>query len=75
MLVLGLREGDEVVVQVPGYPDMVVTYTEHRGGDRIRLGFAADPAIKINRRKRLERQEAASGVVEPDGDCLTRGDS
>lgn len=59
MLVLTRQEGQHVVITIPDGREVVVTMVEVRGDHRARIGFTADPDIKIMREElqiRIDRE-------------------
>jgi carbon storage regulator CsrA len=61
MLVLGRKLNEAVRITTPGGETVEVTVARiDRGG--VRLGFAADPAVRIDRLEVAERRAAAPAV-------------
>jgi carbon storage regulator len=49
MLVLSRKRNEKLVVRVPGVERPIVLTVVELRGDKVRLGYDADPAVKINR--------------------------
>jgi carbon storage regulator len=56
MLVLSRKVGQEIVIG-EGADRVVITVTEVRGGDRVRLGITAPPHVRVDRREVRDRRE------------------
>lgn len=70
MLVLSRKLHEEIVIQVPGYHEIVITPTDIRR-DKVRIGIKADDTVQIWRREVLNQRQAASTTAEsaePAGD-------
>ena len=65
MLVLS-RQRDETVVIKAGDQTILVNIVDVRG-DKIRLGFTADPAVTIDRLEVWERKEVQRKEAEAQG--------
>ena len=55
MLVLGRREGEQVVIEAGS--QRIVVEVCRIGGGAVRIGFDADPSVRIYREEVLERKE------------------
>jgi carbon storage regulator CsrA len=55
VLILSRRAGEEIVIQVPGRPDIVVAVVQFTGPGQVRIGVAATPDVTVHRREVAER--------------------
>lgn len=70
VLILSRKQGEVVILRVPGYPDVKVQVTRiERAGRTVRLGFAADPRIGIYRTRVPEEKEEGLNVCGGEGSC------
>lgn len=64
MLVLTRREGESVIIGVPGSPDAIEVQIVGIRGDRIRIGFEAPTSLAIHRKEIADKiiaDKAAAG--------------
>lgn len=66
MLVLQRQIGESCIIAVPGHPPIKVFLVDVRLGRKVRIGFDADPGVRIHReevwhrieRERIEREKS-----------------
>lgn len=64
MLVLSRKHDEDIVIKTPEGRTIVVKVVQIVG-DKVRLGFTADPDIIISRRELLTQEEAFRGLERP----------
>lgn len=66
MLVLNRKLNEEIVIQVPGYEDIVVTPTRIRLAN-VRIGITAPQTVQVWRREVLNQRESAAATTGGSG--------
>lgn len=64
MLVLSRKHDEDIVIKTPEGRTIVVKVVQIVG-DKVRLGFTADPDIIISRHELLTQEEAFRGLERP----------
>ena len=70
MLVLSRRPGEEIVIS-GGIRVRVVSVQ----GGKVRLGVAAPPTVRVDRREIRDLREQAADAVQPDAEANVASDS
>jgi carbon storage regulator CsrA len=64
VLVLSRKNDEDIVIQTPEGRTIIVKVVQIVG-EKVRLGFTADPDVAINRREILTQKEISGGLERP----------